>query len=423
MKPVFHIVGGGIAGLSAALTAVDHGANAVIYEASPHIGGRCRPLISSDFPHGQGAHLLMSGDTHTLALLERIGARQHWIEVEHDGLPIYNAETGLFRRVGLSPWSWRHKRLRPENLNAQTALQLLRLLTHVKDRPASEFIGKDPFLRSFVEPLATTLLNTPLETASSRRLAQVLQRFLKPGSSRLLAAADGIAADLILPLFSVLRQFKTPLRTAMRLTAIERTNGRATGLIFGRRRLLLEAADRVVLALPSREIGRLFPTLNVPTAFEPILTAHFAHNGPERPRFFALPSPLLQWVIARKSHVSVTVPSAAGIIDENADDLGKRFWRSIAPALNALGYPADPEQQPETQIVKERRATIRQDTLYHPQSDIMPLSNVVLSGDWLQPNPTTIESAVRSGEAAAMRCLEKQVEDDPTHYMNAAFHW
>jgi uncharacterized protein with NAD-binding domain and iron-sulfur cluster len=42
MQPITHVVGAGLAGLSAALRLTQAGHRVVIYEAGPQAGGRCR---------------------------------------------------------------------------------------------------------------------------------------------------------------------------------------------------------------------------------------------------------------------------------------------------------------------------------------------------------------------------------------------
>ena len=55
-----HVVGGGIAGLVAAITAAEGGASVVLHEAGPQLGGRAR---SGDGPYGVnlGPHVIYRG--------------------------------------------------------------------------------------------------------------------------------------------------------------------------------------------------------------------------------------------------------------------------------------------------------------------------------------------------------------------------
>jgi len=183
----------------------------------------------------------------------------------------------------------------------------------------------------------------------------------------------------------------------MLLTADERV----IGLALTDRTVMLGPDDRVILALPPYEVERLLPALPVPTHFEPILNVHYRMPGLETPRFIGFTGTLAQWALIRENHVSVTVSAADAVVDQNASEVAARIWREIAPALRSLGLDAAIERQPETRVVKEKRATIRQAAEILPQPPLRPLANLALAGDWIGSLPATIESAVMAGEHAA----------------------
>ena len=142
----------------------------------------------------------------------------------------------------------------------------------------------------------------------------------------------------------------------------------------------------------------------MPDAFEPILNVHYRMPGPEQPRFVGLIGSLSQWALVREDHTSVTVSAAGEAVDLDQEALAARVWREIAPAIRAIGLSV-PEAMPEFRVVKEKRATIRQDAGPLPQPLVRPLANLALAGDWLGALPATIESAVVAGERA-VRALE-----------------
>ncbi|HZH53827.1 MAG TPA: FAD-dependent oxidoreductase [Microvirga sp.] len=396
-----HIVGAGLAGLSAALAATAEGREAVVYEAAPQAGGRCRTLYpATGFSHDNGTHVLFAANRRALDLLDKIGARRNWIEPEPTGLPVHDARSGHTQRIGLSPWSWLFPSRRPEGLNLLDLGCLARLVFSSADRPVAEFVGRRPIMTSLIEPLTVAVLNTPATEASSQRLACVLRRLLLPGSGKLLVARHGLSEDLVEPALRALAARGVELLTGQRLRSILVGNERAIGLALTDRTVALGPEDQVVLALPPWEIGRLMPALPVPDRFEPILNVHYRLDGSDRPRFLGFVGTLAQWIMVRNSHVSVTVSAAGAAIERDAADVAAQVWREIAPTLSSMGLDADPSRQPEARVVKERRATIRQAAGSFPQPPLMPLPNVALAGDWIGPLPATIESAVTAGEQA-----------------------
>lgn len=396
-----HIVGAGIAGLSAALTVTGEGGEVIVYEALPQAGGRCRTIHPANgFTHDNGAHVLFAANTRALSLLKAVGAREKWIEPEPSGLPIYNLRAGSMRRIGLSPWSWLLPGRRPEGLGIADLMRLARLALSSQDCPVASFIGKRPILDSLIEPLTIAVLNTPAAEASSQRLACALRRLIWPGACRLMVAKNGLSQDLIHPAVATLQARGTPILMGQRLRAVLTNGERVIGLSLTDRTIMLGPEDRVILALPPYEIERLLPTLPVPQQFEPILNVHYRLPGLQTPRFVGLIGALAQWMLIRPDHVSVTVSAADSSIEENAAEIATRIWRDIAPTLKNLGIDASLDCQPEARVVKERRATIRQAALPLPQPPLRPLSNLALAGDWIGSLPATIESAVISGEQA-----------------------
>jgi hydroxysqualene dehydroxylase len=397
-----HIVGAGIAGLSAALAVTAEGEEAILYEAAPQIGGRCRTVSAvHGFAHDNGTHVLLAANRRALALLKAVGARDRWIEPEPGGLRFYDRRTGHVRRVGLSPWSWLLPSRRPEGLHLSDLTRILRLALPAQECPVASLIGKRPILESLIEPLTVAVLNTPACDASALRLSLALRQLLRPGAGRLLVARNGLGEDLIRPAFETLQARGVPILTGQRLRAILVNDGRAIGLTLTDRTVALGPEDKVVLALPPYEIERLMPALAVPQQFEPILNVHYRLAGFDPPRFIGLTGCLAQWVLVRSDHISVTVSAARSVIEWDAEDLAARIWQEIVPALHSIGLDASGDRRPEARVVKEKRATIRQAASPVPQPPLQPLLNLALAGDWIGSLPATIESAVASGEQAA----------------------
>jgi hypothetical protein len=399
-----HIVGAGIAGLSAALAASVQGREVVLYEAAPRAGGRCRTLYPDHgFRHDNGTHVLFTANRCALDLLKVIGARDRWIEPEAEGLPLYDARTGRMDRIGLSPWSWLDPTRRPSGLCLEEIAGILRLAFCREDRAVGTILGPGSAMDRVIEPLTVAVLNTPVAIASSRRLGLALRRLFRPGSSRLLVARNGLSEDLVEPALETLRRRGTAILTGQRLKSVRIRDGHVVGLISTDRLAVLRPDDQVILALPPWEIARLIPGLSVPDRFEPILNVHYRVQGGDLPRFAGLIGTLAQWVLVRRDHVSVTVSAAGAVIDREPGGLGVQIWHEIVPALRALGLDVAVDCQPETRVVKEKRATIRQAAGLVPQPLLRPFANLALAGDWIGDFPATIENAVMAGERAV--CL------------------
>ena len=62
MPRLVHIIGGGLAGLSAAVRLIEHGHHVHVYEATAQAGGRCRSYhdLTIGMTIDNGNHLLLS---------------------------------------------------------------------------------------------------------------------------------------------------------------------------------------------------------------------------------------------------------------------------------------------------------------------------------------------------------------------------
>lgn len=403
-----HVVGAGIAGLSAALALAMRGQAVAVHESAPVAGGRCRAL-----PDGtdNGTHALLGANRAALAFLERIGARAGWVEPEPGGLPVLDLRDGTARRVALSPLAWRDASLRPAGFSAAALLALARMALPLgADRPVARAMAAHPeFHRGFVDPLVVAALNTPATEASAHRMGAVLRRLRGPGATRLLVAREGLGPDLVAPALRALAAAGAGIRFGVRLRRVLAQGGRAAALDFGEEgTALLGPGDAVVLAVPPWEATRLLPHTEAPQAHAPIVNLHFARPAEGAPvRFIGMLDALCQWVLVRPSGVSVTVSAGDAAAREDQDTLVPRAWAEILQAARAFALPGDwPEAPPPCRVVKERRATPRHLPGAPPRPKRRPLANLALAGDWTWPDlPATIEASVLSGEAAATAVL------------------
>lgn len=400
---MIHVVGAGMAGLAAALSLADAGAAVTVHEATPLAGGRCRALADGT---DNGTHALLGANRAALRFLDRIGARDGWVEPEPEGLPVLDLRDGSARRVALSPLAWGDAALRPAGASAGAVLALAGMALPLgRDRTVTEAMAAYPeFLRGFVDPLVVAALNTPSAEASAHRLGAVLRRLGGRGATRLFVARDGLGPDLVAPALAALAAKGAAIRFGARLRRLVAQGGRAAALDFGEEgAIALGPADAVVLALPPWEALRLLPHTEAPQDHAPIVNLHFARPAATPVRFIGMLDALCQWVLIRPAGISVTVSAGDEAVREDQAALAPRAWAEILQAAHAFALPGDwPEAPPECRVVKERRATPRHRPGTPPRPARKPLANLALAGDWTFPGlPATIEAAVLSGEAAA----------------------
>jgi squalene-associated FAD-dependent desaturase len=291
------------------------------------------------------------------------------------------------------------------------------------DRDAAGWLAahgqSDVLIARLWRPLCIAALNTPLAEASARMFANVLRDSL---------GADSAASMLWLPrtdLSALLPEAVERFVTA-RGGAVRRA-GRVEAIHPAEAGFRLDPAlgrfDAVVYAAPPAQLGRVAPAfahglseaLDAIRDFEyqPICTVYLKYDvDVPLPRGFTA---LLddagqraygQWVFDRGAldpanrGVAAVVVSASGAHD---DEPMSGLCEAIAQQLTrALGFP----QPRAARAIVEKRATLAARPALVRPPNATRVRGFVLAGDWTHGDyPSTLESAVRSGLAAARLLL------------------
>ena len=404
---VTHVIGGGLAGLAAALTRADAGDQVTLYESGPACGGRCRSYFdaSLDCRIDNGNHLLLSGNHATMAYLDRIGARDTLTGPASPAIPFLDLGTGarwtLRPNRGRIPFWLLSRSRRVPGTGPRDYLPLLRLPHARPTDTVAEALPDGPLYRRLIEPFAIAALNTPPLAASARLLGAVIEETLARGGaySRPLFPRDGLSESLVDPAIVALRATGATVLTSTRVSGLAPAAGRIASLATPGAATLLGPADRVILAVPPWVAADLLPGLTVPTEFQAILNLHFRIAAdPGEAGLCGLVGGTAEWVFVKPGVVSVTISAANRLVDRPAEELVALVWPEVRRALGL------PEPLPPWRVIKEKRATFAatpNQQLRRP-SATTAWQNCTLAGDWTDTGlPATIEGAIRSGRRAA----------------------
>jgi len=412
MARTIHVIGAGLAGLSAALRATQAGARVILHEAGSQAGGRCRSYADSTLGMtiDNGNHVILSGNKSALSYLALIGATDRMRGPQESDFNFVDLATGerwqLRLGGGLLPWWVFDQARRVPNTRVLDYLVMLRLMWRPGKKTVGEVISCSGALyEKLVEPILLAALNHEPPAASARLAATLMRETLAAGgrTCRPLIAQDGLSGAFVDPALVWLKAHGATVQFGHELHGIAFKDGRAAALDFGGDSIALSADDAVIVAVPPNLAARLLPDLTVPTEFRAIANVHFRVAGePSLPAMTGVVHGLTQWLFAYPGRLSVTISSADALMQMPREELAHKVWSEVARIAGL------PDELPPWQVVRERRATIaadpQQESLRPPAQTAW--DNVTLAGDWTDTGlPPTIESAIRSGERAAQLSL------------------
>ncbi len=417
-----HVVGGGLAGLAAALTLADAGLAVTLHEAGPACGGRCRSY--HDRALGcridNGNHLLLSGNREVFRYLRRLGTEGTMAGPGRPEFHFFDAGTGERWRLLLSPgrlpWWLFLPRTRVPGTRLGDYASLLRLARAPAAATVRDAVGRGALADRLLDPLAIAILNTMPERGSAALLGAVFRDSLARGGAACVPCfpAEGLSETFVDPAVAALAARGATVRLASRISALGVEGGRVASLAGPDGAIPIGHEDAVVLAVPAPVASALLPELPVPDRFEAILNIHFRTDAvPRAPAIRRAGSVGLtggafsEWVFAKPGVVSVTVSAANRHEALGTEEIATRAW---AEAVAALGLPRSVAEMPPFRVVREKRATFEatpEAGTRRPGVRNGP-PNVALAGDWTATGlPATIEGAIKSGRTAAEAVLER----------------
>jgi squalene-associated FAD-dependent desaturase len=410
MPSTVHVIGAGLAGLSAAIRLTLAGRKVAVHEAAGQAGGRCRsyhdPALDMEIDNGN--HLLLSANYAALDFLRIIGAADQLIGPPHADFPFVDLKSGARWTLrigdGRIPWWIFDANRRVPGTTARDYLALGRLLWPPRDAAIGELIAcKGTLYDRLVGPLLLAALNTAPPEGSAALAGAVLRATVAAGgrACRPLIARDGLGPTFIAPALAWLASRGVTIGFGRRLRTLDIAGEKITALDFGDDKLALGADDGVILAVPPVVAAALLPGLDAPDEFRAIVNAHFRIAPPSgTPPIIGVVGGTVEWIFAFADRLSVTISGADRLLDTPREALAKTIWDEVAAVVRL----ADAAAMPPWQIVRERRATFAALPAQERRRPgaITTWANLWLAGDWIATGlPATIEGAIRSGERAA----------------------
>ena len=438
------VLGGGLAGIAAALRLADGGREVTLIEGRPRLGGAAFSFRRGDLSIDNGQHVFLRCCEFYRGLLRRLGVEDQVVLQPRLDIPVVRADgrharlrrtPGLPAPLHLAAALAGYGLLGPtDRLRAVRGAFALRRLD--PDDPALDAQTLGTFLRAHGQNdavidalwgvVATATLNLDPDEASLALAARVFRTGLLDhadagdvgyaavplGELHSEATARALAASGV----EVLLGHRVDSVSPDGVVRAKAGPGRSTDRVW--------QTDTLIVALPHEDAFGILPSLQ-DTAAGPaaglgataIVNVHVIYDRrvTELPFAAAVGSPV-QWFFDRTDtsglagrlpgaqYLAVTVSAADAIVDEPTGVLRERFLAELSRLLPAAGRA----HVVDSFATRERRATFRQAA---GSSARRPGPGPVTDGVWLAGSwtatgwPDTMESAVRSGVAAAESAL------------------
>ncbi len=427
------VIGGGLAGIAAALDCADAGARVTLLEVRPRLGGAVYSFEREGLQMDNGQHVFLRCYAAYRTLLARLGSERGVFLQPRLEIPVASpgGAVSVLRRSSLpAPLHLAGALLRYPHLTvtervgaARAALALGRLDPRAPEldrRTLGEWLaahGQSPrAVAALWDLIALPALNLPAGQASLALAAFVFQRGL-------LERAD--AGDIGFHRRPLSEVVGDPAERALRAAGVELKLGWRAELVGGGFEVLSDddgvSADAVIVALPHARAANLIEPLD-PRAAEgvrglrdsPIVNLHVVYDRRvcELPFAAGVGSPV-QYVFDRsaaggveggRQYLAVSLSGAQNEMGMSVDALRGRYL----PALAELFPQARAATVERFLVTREHAAT------FCAQPGVGALRpgprtsvpGLVLAGAWTATGwPATLEGAVLSGHAAAREAL------------------
>jgi len=422
------VIGGGYAGLAAAITLTENGVRPVVFEAGKALGGRARRIEYRGQILDNGQHILAGAYSELLRLmrlvevpgtaLRRVSLR---LSMPPDFLlnapskalfpgPLYMAWTLLTTKgLGVADrWAAIRFMLALKRLKYQVDARLTVAQLLTAQRQPQNLIDH------LWQPLTISALNTPLASASAQVFANVLRDSL---------ASDRNASDLLLPCVDLSALFPDPaanwltkrggqVRVEARVKNIISADGGYRVSCIGDP----EQFDAIILAVGPHQLGGLLAGLDPPRLdYEPIVTVYFKFDCRIR-----LPEPMLgqakgmaQWFFDRaalgssctagEEHgglIAAVLSTSGPHMQLTQEALADHVLAELAQHVLQLPKPI------WSKVISEQFATFACKPLADRPPVATPFPGAFRAGDYVAGDyPATLEGAVRNGIKAAESCI------------------
>ena len=405
------VVGGGLAGLTAAVTASREGAEVVVLEARSDVGGRARTTEAKGFLYNEGPHALYRG-TGGMAVLQQLGVNPE------GGEPPTKAIGLLDGRLGLLP-SGATSLVRSPLLRPGAKVEIAKLLTslgrirttdlgHTTVADWIDAAAKDPVARLMLHSLVrlTTFVNAPDEFSAKTAIEQV-----RSGLTDGVLYLHGGWQSLVDSLTALASEAGVSIRRKVKVERLERSEG---GVRIETADDQIRGATAVIAGGGASTAARITgdPALDAFAArsrqqYGAVLDVGLGEEWGDHPGFvLGLDQPIYMSVHSNTARVHRRGTSLVSVHKYLAGEAGEDDRRELEAVLDLVrpGWRAAADHVAfSRQLVPMTHIPTAAEGGLEGRPDIQTaIPGVFVAGDWVGPKGLLADASIVSSHRAAL---------------------
>jgi hydroxysqualene dehydroxylase len=424
------IIGGGFAGLSAAVYLSEKNNNVILLEASPKLGGRAYSLFNKDHDefYDNGQYIMMGCYDETLSFLQKINSLDK-VSIQ-DSLSINFVKRGgevlkLDSPKKFYPFNLLSGLLNYKALTLKERFKIIDFILDVicfqscdlKDKTVADWLKCEKqnsnSIKSFWEILVVGALNTTIDKASAEIFHTILSKifFGDSKSSSIVIPNVGLSQLYTDSAAQFVNEHGGKIILSERVKQINLKGDTAEEVITDKS--TYNNFDFLISAIPAYAFeniicdnSKALTSLDIPVLnYSPILNVHlWLKENPFKENFYGLIDSKIHWLFNNKRHVSLTTSSAEWSTGLDNSTLLKEFYFELENYFPIFQSSLVIDHK----IIKEKRATFipNIESNQARMNFSSKIDNMIYAGDWVNTGlPSTIESAVLSGRLAAEKVV------------------
>ncbi len=433
------IIGGGVAGISAAIKLLDCASEITILEANKNLGGRISSFQKSNgnFPElDLGQHALSASYSNFISLLKKVNPNFSFSESEKIDVTfrLENKEEYDFPLTSIPRTIDKIRGIfNLGHLTLSEKFQLIRFLLFIKKANPKDYENVDVqflfskfnqfnLLEKFWDKILLSIYNTKPNKISASLFINTIKTifFSSKNSQQIIVTRNSLNQIFVLPAKKYLQQSSNvKILTKEKVIKINAVGNKVTEIITSKSQY--KNFDYVITTLQPFQLKsilkkeNLFKNVLSQFTYGNIVTAYIKlKENTLSKRAYLLVNSKIDWVFNLGDFVSVVVSNADEFSFNNKKTINEQFLLELNKLFSVFSF----ENILDFVLINKKKSTTMSDILnYKLRKQIYsPYKNLILAGDWVSTElPSTIESAVVSaiyaGERICFRRIDRTIKN------------